>query len=273
MTANLKVEIAQEQRDVLRVPNAALRFRPTADMFAALNQAVPPEAHAAARSRRTRQTGGPGRAATATAAPATARRRLAVRIGAADQGAAGRHRHGAGMPAAAPLRSGVPVPSGGRRGSAAADGGVDPRRGMLERFKGMSPDEQKQFIARMKDRGQDTSVFEKELQTQTPKRPSGAPNRKNGAPSAQTIDALFAPLPPVRVARPRLAVRGQAAQAGEPPPRHHRRHQHRAAQRRAAAGHGSGHQRHRRGDQRRRRPGTGNGNPLLPGRTAAGAAA
>src|SRR5262249_24444192 len=43
MTANLKVEIAKRS-DALRIPNAALRFRPTADLFAALNQAVPPEA-------------------------------------------------------------------------------------------------------------------------------------------------------------------------------------------------------------------------------------
>src|SRR5215470_297906 len=42
MTANVKVEIAKRS-DVLRIPNAALRFRPTTEMFAALNQAVPPE--------------------------------------------------------------------------------------------------------------------------------------------------------------------------------------------------------------------------------------
>src|SRR5947209_989490 len=42
MTANLKVQIAK-RTDVLRVPNAALRFRPTNDVFAALNQPVPPE--------------------------------------------------------------------------------------------------------------------------------------------------------------------------------------------------------------------------------------
>src|SRR5438477_4345859 len=42
MTANLKVQIAK-RTDVLRVPNAALRFRPTADVFAALNEPVPPE--------------------------------------------------------------------------------------------------------------------------------------------------------------------------------------------------------------------------------------
>src|SRR4051812_35541905 len=43
MTANVKVEIAKKS-DALRVPNAALRFRPSTDVFAALNQQVPPEA-------------------------------------------------------------------------------------------------------------------------------------------------------------------------------------------------------------------------------------
>ena len=61
---------------------------------------------------------------------------------------------------------------------------------MLERFKTMSPDEQQQFIARMKERGADTSAFE-----------SAAPRKgatKSAAPQqASTIDALFAPLPVV----------------------------------------------------------------------------
>src|SRR5678815_732201 len=43
MTATLRVEVSQKS-DVLRVPSAALRFRPTADVFAALNQPVPAEA-------------------------------------------------------------------------------------------------------------------------------------------------------------------------------------------------------------------------------------
>ena len=64
---------------------------------------------------------------------------------------------------------------------------------MMERFRSMSPDEQQQFIARMKDRGTDTSAFEKEMKA------SAAPLKpKSGAPqTAQTIDALFAPLPVV----------------------------------------------------------------------------
>jgi HlyD family secretion protein len=42
MTATISIEIARREH-VLRVPNAALRFRPTEEMFLALNQQVPPE--------------------------------------------------------------------------------------------------------------------------------------------------------------------------------------------------------------------------------------
>jgi hypothetical protein len=64
---------------------------------------------------------------------------------------------------------------------------------MMERFKTMSPDEQQQFIARMKDRGQDTSALESAVAK--PAAPALRP--KGAAASAQTIDALFAPLPVV----------------------------------------------------------------------------
>ena len=63
---------------------------------------------------------------------------------------------------------------------------------MMERFKTMSRDEQQQFIARMKERGGDTSAFEKAIQ------PAGAAKKGGSQPSqATTIDALFAPLPVV----------------------------------------------------------------------------
>jgi hypothetical protein len=70
----------------------------------------------------------------------------------------------------------------------------------MERFKTMSPDEQQQFIARMKERGVDTAEFVKAGKADAAKAPSGASavRQKYGAPaSAQTIDALFAPLPTV----------------------------------------------------------------------------
>lgn len=73
---------------------------------------------------------------------------------------------------------------------------------MMERFKSMSPEEQQQFIARMKERGRDTSAFESPANGRGAKPAAGAadppapPRAKPGAPaSAETIDALFAPLP------------------------------------------------------------------------------
>ncbi len=42
MTANVQIEIAK-RTDVVRVPNAAIRFRPTAEIFEAFNQELPPE--------------------------------------------------------------------------------------------------------------------------------------------------------------------------------------------------------------------------------------
>jgi HlyD family secretion protein len=42
MTASVTIEIARRE-NALRVPSAAIRFRPTADIFAALHQTVPPE--------------------------------------------------------------------------------------------------------------------------------------------------------------------------------------------------------------------------------------
>ena len=65
---------------------------------------------------------------------------------------------------------------------------------MMERFKTMSPEEQQQFIARMKDRGQDTTAFEAVLTK--PATAALRPKYGTAAP-VQTIDALFAPLPNV----------------------------------------------------------------------------
>ena len=185
MTANVKVEISK-RTDVLRVPNASLRFRPTQDVFTALNQQVPPEVQFAGnRSGRGGQSrnapGGQASAQTAAQTPAPAQ------SGANPSG---------GAPSASATAPGTPgAPSSeGRRG-------FDPAR-MMDRFKGMPPDEQKQFLARLKDRGQDTSAFEKEMKpaasaTAAPGS-SAALRPKYGAPaSAQTIDALFAPLPAV----------------------------------------------------------------------------
>src|SRR5262245_55732396 len=194
MTANVKVEIAK-RTNVLRVPSAALRFRPTPEVFAALNQEVPREAQqfggGRGGGRRNGQgsqnsqsapqpaPGSPASASTPSPAPPAGGSQAPVQFQGRGQGG------GQGQ-------SGGQDSQGGEGGERRGGGrGFDPPR-MMERFKGMSPDEQQQFIARMKNRGNDTSAFEKEL------KPSNAP--KPGAATtqgAQTIDALFAPLPPV----------------------------------------------------------------------------
>jgi hypothetical protein len=171
MTANVKVEIAK-RTNVVRVPSGALRFRPTAEVFAALNQTPPPEA-----------TGSGGR---------TARGRG---TGAGTEGAAA----GAPPAGAATSASAPSPPSHETGGRGARGGGFDPAHSM-ERFKGMSPEEQQQFIARMKERGRDTSAFEPLAGGRGGKPVSAAPKepraRLGASAPTGTIDALFAPLPP-----------------------------------------------------------------------------
>ena len=215
MTANLRVQIAKRE-NALRVPNASLRFRPTNDMFAALNQTPPPDAQfGGARRARGGRNGSAGDADVPAAAQA-----------ATEQGGRGQTApKPAGAPGAAPLASAQAGASGaaasetsGRRrfggdgsnggfsggrgggsGGNSADGGDRSAR-MLERFKGMAPDEQKQYLARLKERGADTTALEASMKATAAGKPGGkaATTPKDGAaPSAQNIDALFAPLPTV----------------------------------------------------------------------------
>jgi HlyD family secretion protein len=178
MTANVKIEIAK-RTNALRIPNAALRFRPTEEIFAALNQTPPLEATAFANAGRGGRGGIGGRGAS-DAPPAAAN---------ASPGATA-------APVERPTPTGNDTPgsapgSGGPRGGPPGGrGGPEFQARMLERFKTMSPDEQQQFLARMKDRGGDTSAFTAAMAP--PKTGRGADTSP-----AQTIDALFAPLPAV----------------------------------------------------------------------------
>jgi HlyD family secretion protein len=263
MTANLRVQIARRD-DVIRVPNAALRFRPTADIFAALNQTPPPDAQFTG-GRGGRGGGGRGRGGPAgeTGTPATGQPASQATPGraapgqvapgqpakAAGERASARASEPAGLPAITPPASAQPgaAPEGagnrsqrrrfggdaaggdatggdraggfgggrggfgrGRGGDQSADGGAgggfggrggggrggrggDPAA-RLERFKSLSPDDQKQQIARMKERGLDVSAFEAAT-----KSPAKAPAKAAKAPAAaaETIDTLFAPLPTI----------------------------------------------------------------------------
>ena len=170
MTANVKVEIAK-RTNALRLPNASLRFRPTEEIFAALKQTPPTEMTAFANAGRGGRGGG-GETAAPAAPAANASRATAPPSQAAPPG--------------------NDTARSTRRGDAVR-GGPEFQARMIERFKTMSPAEQRQFLARMKERGGDTSAFEALMTTATPARKGGAAP----TPQAQTIDALFAPLPVV----------------------------------------------------------------------------
>ena len=119
MTANVTIEIAR-RNDVVRVPNAALRFRPTADTFAALNQEVPPEMQRGAGSGRQGGMPGQGRA-SAAGAPAA---------GNASPTAAGNtSRPAAASPAVAPAGAQRPQERPGQASSASQGQGGAPGMG------------------------------------------------------------------------------------------------------------------------------------------------
>ncbi len=184
MTANVKIEI-NKRTNILRVANAALRFRPTNEMFAAFNQTPPPDATAFAGTGRGRggrgEGGGPAPGASAPATPPSPASAPSAAVPDAPRAAA---------PAA-------PDALAGRRGGrGGGPGGADFQARMLERFKTMPAEERTQFLARMKERGTDTTAFEALMAPQG-RAPRAAAPRSAPTPQAQTIDALFAPLPPV----------------------------------------------------------------------------
>ncbi len=91
MTANVNIEIAR-RADVLRVPNTALRFRPTPEIFAALGQTPPPGGFGGGRGRGA-GAGPDTRNAQPNASPA------APQTAAAQQAPAERPRRQAAQPA------------------------------------------------------------------------------------------------------------------------------------------------------------------------------
>jgi HlyD family secretion protein len=155
MTANVTIEIARRS-NVLRAPAAALRFRPTADMFAALNQPMPEDLN------RGFGRGGPGNGGGG-------------REG--FNGASGRR--GGAAPQGEGAPQGGATPQAGAPAGAPAAGDAGRRQSMEERMAKMSPEERERFQSRMREGGQRGG------------RPAPQPIDTTGA---QTIDALFAPV-------------------------------------------------------------------------------
>ena len=187
MTATVTVEVARRE-NVTRIPNSALRFRPTPAMFAALGQPVPPELQV---GRRAGAGGGPGGGARPGGPPSATDR------------PDGAPRGGAGGGFGAPGGGG---PGGfGPPGGFGGNGGADPerRRRMMERMQQMSPEERQEFFARMRERraaggaggpggpggaGRGPGSLRRRANAQE------GPNVPAVERGASTIDALFAPI-------------------------------------------------------------------------------
>jgi HlyD family secretion protein len=182
MTAQVNIEI-NRRTNVLRVPNAATRFRPTPEMFAVLKQPVPPELErgrggfAGRGMRGEGQRGGNQPAAGAPAGQPPAAPAATPPSGAKptdqqapppvaqSQGTAAREPRGDATANRAPgageqARNQQPGIDGGGRGAGSGRGGFDPnmtpeerRKRMEERLKNMTPEERERFEARMREGG------------------------------------------------------------------------------------------------------------------------
>lgn len=164
MTATIALEIARRE-NILRIPNSALRFRPTPEMFAVLDQPVPESLQQGSASKGGAQSGSPG----PTDAP------------------------GGGF-------AGL---GEGRFGPPGEGGAPDPERmrQMRERMAQMSPEEREKFFARRRAAGGSGSGFGggpgRPGSGRRPGNAANTPNIPAVERGATTIDALFGALPPV----------------------------------------------------------------------------
>ena len=228
MTANVTIEVSRRS-NVLRIPSAATRFRPTPGIYAALKQEPPPDQRGGlgpnaqgGRSGLPRAPGGTGTTALQTQAPAQPRE---PRQGSAE--ARGGGARGAG-PGGRPGEE-RSADGGSLREGRAAEGGrggfdtvmtpeqrAERRKRMQERMAAMTPEERTAFEARMRERGQGGQGGgrggfgggDRPGGTAQQGANAGAGNRAGAqrgrvasTPSitsgATTIDSLFGPLPPV----------------------------------------------------------------------------
>ncbi len=180
MTATVTLEIARRE-DVLRIPNSALRFRPTPDMFAVLNQPVP---EILQRGGGDRAGGGPGGR------------------GGPDGGRGGPGGFGGG-----PGGRGGPGGPGGFGGPGGGGGGFAnmsdaERQAMRERIQSMTPEQRAEFFAaRRAQGGGGPGGFGGGPGGRGGPGGPRRPANRNAGPAipavergARTIDALFSPI-------------------------------------------------------------------------------
>ena len=224
MTANVTIEVARKT-DVLRVPSAATRFRPTEEMFQVLNQEMPAELQRGGRPGQTGRggrgdQGGQGQTPAAAppggaAQPASGAPQPPTSTGPAQQPGAPGAAPNAGPERQSPGGQRTPDAQAGERvagGRGGGRGGFDPnmtpeerRRRMEERLKNMTPEERQRWEQRM---AQNSGGRAGGRGDQGAPRPNLNRDMSRGiagnvtaggaiASGAATIDALFAPLPQV----------------------------------------------------------------------------
>ncbi|MGE3843055.1 MAG: efflux RND transporter periplasmic adaptor subunit [Vicinamibacterales bacterium] len=203
MTANVTIEIAHRS-GILRVPNAALRFRPTNEIFAALGQ-EPPSQGLNGGGRRPEGSD----VAAASSAPGSALPSGVVRgdrTAASGTVARTESDRPTDPPAAGAVRasqsaggsrdaSGESAVAAQGRGRGAGDGTGGGRGRMLERLNALPPEERAEAMDRLRARGVT-------LDAQSDASSAAAASRREPAPRSTaaepaTIDALFGPLPAV----------------------------------------------------------------------------
>ena len=225
MTANVNIEIARRS-NVIRVPNTALRFRPTAEIFTALGQ-EPPAGGIGGGGGRGRGAGGGPDTRNAQPAPAAAAAQQPAQSPAAQQPVAQRRPASQDRPAiqqraAAQSAEQRDTPSSARgenaneqmggRGEGAGGGRRGGRGNFQERMANMTPEERERFIERMRARGMTPPTEGQTADATAPggrgqgprtpapgqpqaQRQSARPAAAVTAPNATTFDALFGPLP------------------------------------------------------------------------------
>jgi HlyD family secretion protein len=226
MTANVSIEVARKT-DVLRVPAAATRFRPTEEMFQVLNQEMPAELQRgggrggpggpSGRGGRGGDQGGQGQ--TPAAPPQGGASQPAGAPQQPASGAAQQPATSGGAPNAGPERQSQSgqrtAGEGGERmagGRGGGRGGFDPnmtpeerRRRMEERLKNMTPEERQRWEQRMaqngggRDGNRDAARGDQGVGRRDMSRGIAGSVTAGGAVAsgATTVDALFAPLPSV----------------------------------------------------------------------------
>src|SRR5262245_50009047 len=199
MTANVNIEIARRS-NVVRIPNTALRFRPSTDIFTALGQTPPTAGLDRPKSGNSRQppstaAGPPRPDSNTTPIPGVPSGQKPPTDGVAN----GQH----GQPVESTGRV-----EGGQRGSGRHGGsgrGDNAGRGRFaERLQALSPEEREQFLQRMRERSTDRGAAGEAPPGSTPSQESQTRRATSSDqslaarnPRATTIDALFGPLPPV----------------------------------------------------------------------------